>query len=39
MYILNILSAVKVMTIKEFKDVIFVNYYRGIGFPKKAVII
>ena len=28
MYILNILSAIQKMTIKELKDLIFENYYR-----------
>ena len=35
MYILNILSSIKKMTIKELKDFIFENYYRRIGFPKE----
>ena len=35
MYILNILSATKKITIKEMKDFIFENYYRRIGFPKE----
>ena len=35
MYILNILSAIKKMTVKELKDFIFKSYYRGIGFTKE----
>ena len=34
MYILNILSAIKKMTIKELRNFIFENYYREIGFIK-----
>ena len=34
MYILNILSAIKKMTIKELKDFIFKNHCRRIEFPK-----
>ena len=36
MYILNIVSATKKMTIKEPKDFIYENYYRQIGFPKES---
>ena len=32
MYILNILSAIKNITIKELKDFIFKNYYLHVGF-------
>ena len=35
MYILNILSAVKKMIVKEVKYFIFQNYYGRIGFTKK----
>ena len=35
MYILNIANAIKKMTIKELKDLIFENYYRQIGFTKE----
>ena len=36
MYILNILSAIKKMTIKELKGFFFKNYYRQIGFTKES---
>ena len=36
MYILNILSAVKKMIVKEVKYFIFQNYYGRIGFTKKS---
>ena len=36
MYKLTILSALKQMTIKELKDIIYENYYRRIGFPKES---
>ena len=36
MYILNLLSTVnKKKTVKELKDFIFENYYRGIGFTNE----
>ena len=35
MYNPNILSAIKKMTIKEFKDFLFENFYRQIGFTKE----
>ena len=35
MYILNIANAIKKMTIKELKDLIFESYYRQIGFTKE----
>ena len=35
MYILNILSAIRKMTIKELKYFIFENFYRQIGFTKE----
>ena len=35
MYILNILSAMKKMTIKELKNFIYENDYRQIGFTKE----
>ena len=38
MYILNILSALKKITIKELRDFIFENYYRRIEFRKKIVV-
>ena len=34
MYILNIDSAVKKMSVNEFRDFIFENYYKRIGFSK-----
>ena len=33
MYILNFVSAIKKMTIKELKNFIYENYDRRIGFP------
>ena len=30
------ISALKKMTIKGFRDFIYENYYRQIGFPKKT---
>ena len=35
MYILEILNAIKKMTIKELRDVIYENYYRQTGFTKE----
>ena len=35
MYILNIASAIKKMTVNELRDFIFENYYRRIGFSKE----
>ena len=35
MYNPNILSAIKKLTIKEFKDFLFENFYRQIGFTKE----
>ena len=35
MYILNIASAIKKMTINELRDFICDNYYKGIGFAKE----
>ena len=35
MYKLNILSPIKLMTVKELKDFIYKNYYRRIGFTKE----
>ena len=35
MYTLNIASAIKKMTVNEFRDFIFENYYKQIGFVKK----
>ena len=35
MYILNILSVIKKMTVKQLKGFIFENYNRGIGFTKE----
>ena len=32
MYIFNVLSAIKTMTVKELKDFIFENYYGRSGF-------
>ena len=35
MYILNIASLLKKMTVNELKDFVFENYYRQIGFSKE----
>ena len=38
MYILNIVSAIKKITVNEFRDFerhIFENYYKGMVFPKE----
>ena len=35
MYILNIASTIRKMTINELRDVIFENYYRGIEFSEE----
>ena len=35
MYILNISSAIKRMTINEIRDFIFESYYKRIGFSKE----
>ena len=35
MYILNIVSAIKKMAIKEFKTFIFKNYYKQIKFSRE----
>ena len=35
MYILNIVSAIKKMTMKELRDFIFKNYYKQIGFTEE----
>ena len=35
MYILNIASAIRKMTINELRDLIFENYYRGIEFSEE----
>ena len=35
MYILNIRSAKRKMTMKELKDIIFKSYYRRIGFTRE----
>ena len=35
MYILNIVSATKGMSVNEFRDFIFENYYKRIGFAKE----
>ena len=34
-YILNIASARKKMTVNDFRNFIFENYYKGIGFVKE----
>ena len=39
MYILNISGAIKKMSVNEIRAFIFENYYKRIGFSKKAVII
>ena len=35
MYILNIASTVKKMSVNEIRDFIFENYYKRIGFSKE----
>ena len=35
MYILNIGTAIKKMTVSEIRDFIFGNYYKRIGFSKE----
>ena len=35
MYILNIVSAIKTMTIKELKSFIFKNYYKQVRFSRE----
>ena len=35
MYILNIASLLKKMTVNELRDFVFENYYRQIGFSKE----
>ena len=35
MYILNIVSAIKKMTIKEVKDLIYKNYYKQVAFSNE----
>ena len=35
MYILNIASAIKKMTVNEIRDFIFESYYKRIGFSKE----
>ena len=35
MYILNIASPIKKMSVNEIRDFIFENYYKQIGFSKK----
>ena len=35
MYILNIASAIKKMSVIKIRDVIFENYYKRIGFVKE----
>ena len=39
MYFLNTVSAITKMTVNEFRDFIFENYYKQIGLLKKTVII
>ena len=36
MYILNVVSAIKKMTVNELRDFIFENYYKRIGFVKES---
>ena len=36
MYILNIVKAIKKMSINEIKDFNFENYYKRIGFSKES---
>ena len=36
MYILNIIKAIKRMSINEVRDCLFENYYRRIGFSKES---
>ena len=35
MYTLNITKAVKKISVNEFRDFIFENYHKRIGFPKE----
>ena len=35
MYILNIVSAIKKIIIKNLKDFIYENYYRQVGLPQE----
>ena len=35
MYFLNTVSAITKMTVNEFRDFIFENYYKRIGFVKE----
>ena len=35
MYTLNIASAIKKMTVNEFRNIILGNYYKRIGFAKE----
>ena len=35
MYIINITSALKKMTVNELRDFIFENYYKRIGFARE----
>ena len=37
MYMLNIVSAIKKMTIKELRDFNYENYYKEIGFSKENI--
>ena len=39
MYFLNIVKAMKKMSVIEIRDFIFENYKKRIGFLRKAVII
>ena len=39
MYILNIASPIKKVSVSEIRDFIFENYYKRIGFSKETVII
>ena len=36
MYILNIIKAIKTMSINEIKDFVFENYYKRLGFSKES---
>ena len=39
MYTLNIIKAIKKMSVNDIRDFIFENYYKRIGFLRKTVII
>ena len=39
MYILNIVRAIKKMSVNEIRDFIFDNYYKQIGFSKENKLL